>query len=433
MKLRRQNYYWIDGRGGRRLNSKKFQAMKTLISLLGLFMSLSLAEAVPHTWTLKSGETVSGDYFSSGTTALVIKVNGTNCILKISSLSSEDQSLVAMLKATRTTATETRVPGKGKVITLSLPEPIAVVPAKPSVATIPLIEAVKTNDLEKVRALLASAPEQIKTTDEKGLTALYWAAMKGSAEVVSELISHGAEVNAKSKGDRTPLHQAVRKGSLASVQLLLENKADVNAIDRAKVTPLIESTMRQTNIGIIKLLLKYKADVNAVDTFGASALWGAAQNGNGEMVKILMEAGADVNARSKLGGYTVLMAALDKCSIDTIELLLTKKPDLVVEDEEGNAALDRAQLAGRKDVVALLKKQGAVNASPRPMSEMERSLVDFYKTWDTKFRHGNMEEKRQAILSTMPTRADVEKVFLQKADDAWKLAEADREIGRAHV
>ncbi len=48
--------------------------------------------AEPHTWVLKTGETVTGDYVSSGTTALVIKTGGTNCFLKISNLSIKDQA-----------------------------------------------------------------------------------------------------------------------------------------------------------------------------------------------------------------------------------------------------------------------------------------------------------------------------------------------------
>jgi hypothetical protein len=43
-----------------------------------------------HNWTLKSGAVFSGDYFSSGTTMVVIKSHGTNCLLKISELSTND-------------------------------------------------------------------------------------------------------------------------------------------------------------------------------------------------------------------------------------------------------------------------------------------------------------------------------------------------------
>lgn len=320
-------------------------------------MLATLAEAVSHTWTLNTGETVTGDYVSSGTTTLVVKTGGTNCFLKISSLASDDQAYVAELKATRTTATIIRQPGKGNIVELSLPEPPAAAPGRPAVVTIPLIEAVKTNDMEQVKALLESSPEQIKASDEKGLTALHWAATDGSVEAVQALLAHGAEVNAKTKGDRTPLHQAVRYGNLTVVKLLLDNNADVNAIDRGGVTPLILAATFQKDANIVKLLLDHKADVNIIDTFGGNALLMAAEQGSGEEVKMLLNAGSDINVCDKLGGDTALIAAvLHRCPTDVIELLLEKKPDLTVKNRDGFTALEAAKVMGRNDVVQLLNK-----------------------------------------------------------------------------
>ena len=78
--------------------------MKTKIYLLGIFAFVTLAIAAPRTWVLKTGEMVTGDYFSSGTTALVIKTDGTNCILKISDLSSNDQAFVKNIQKTNNEA-----------------------------------------------------------------------------------------------------------------------------------------------------------------------------------------------------------------------------------------------------------------------------------------------------------------------------------------
>jgi hypothetical protein len=73
--------------------------MKTKICLLGVFAFVALAIAAPHTWVLKSGETVTGDYVSSGSTALVIKTGGTNRFLALSNLSTNDQAYVAQMKS----------------------------------------------------------------------------------------------------------------------------------------------------------------------------------------------------------------------------------------------------------------------------------------------------------------------------------------------
>ncbi len=66
--------------------------MKIKICLLGIFAFVTLVVAEPRNWVLKTGETVTGDYVSSGTTTLVVKTGGTNCFLMISSLSIKDQA-----------------------------------------------------------------------------------------------------------------------------------------------------------------------------------------------------------------------------------------------------------------------------------------------------------------------------------------------------
>ncbi|HEY5232967.1 MAG TPA: tetratricopeptide repeat protein [Verrucomicrobiae bacterium] len=73
--------------------------MKTKICLLGIFAFVTLAIAAPRTWVLKTGETITGDYVSSGTTALVVKTGGTNRFLNISSLSTNDQTYAAEMQA----------------------------------------------------------------------------------------------------------------------------------------------------------------------------------------------------------------------------------------------------------------------------------------------------------------------------------------------
>ena len=53
-------------------------------------MSASAQTNAVHTWTMKSGVTFTGDYFTSGAQAVAIKVHGTNCLLKIADLTTND-------------------------------------------------------------------------------------------------------------------------------------------------------------------------------------------------------------------------------------------------------------------------------------------------------------------------------------------------------
>jgi len=53
-------------------------------------LTVSAQTNTVHNWTLKSGAVFPGDYFTSGAQMVVIKSNGTNCLLKISELSTND-------------------------------------------------------------------------------------------------------------------------------------------------------------------------------------------------------------------------------------------------------------------------------------------------------------------------------------------------------
>jgi hypothetical protein len=72
------------------LNTILADAMKIgLLFLLTVISAAAQTNAI-HTWTLKSGVTYTGDYFTSGAQAVVIKVHGTNFLLKISDLTTND-------------------------------------------------------------------------------------------------------------------------------------------------------------------------------------------------------------------------------------------------------------------------------------------------------------------------------------------------------
>ncbi|HTX20498.1 MAG TPA: hypothetical protein VMD27_01370 [Candidatus Aquilonibacter sp.] len=66
--------------------------MKTKLALFFSLVTLAASAQTNsvHTWTLKTGAKFTGDYFTSGTEAIVIKSHGTNCLLKISDLSTND-------------------------------------------------------------------------------------------------------------------------------------------------------------------------------------------------------------------------------------------------------------------------------------------------------------------------------------------------------
>ena len=65
----------------------------------------------------------------------------------------------------------------------------------------------------------------------------------------------------------------------------------------------------------------------------------AARTGNIEKVKQLLSKGVDINAPEPESGDTPLLAAIDKSQWAAAEFLLQQRPNLNIEDKNGNSPL----------------------------------------------------------------------------------------------
>ena len=113
-----------------------------------------------------------------------------------------------------------------------------------------------------------------------------WAAAEGHAHLIPTLLSHGADVTARSTTGWTAPLFAVREGQIDVVQTLLEGGADV-----ADALPVVEKKRRGGS----------SAGGSAT---GLNAFLLAAANAHYELAALLVDRGADVNTGSR--GWTAL-------------------------------------------------------------------------------------------------------------------------------
>src|SRR5579875_448163 len=98
--------------------------------------------------------------------------------------------------------------------------------------------------------LVAQMPSSSK---EKLSADLLDAAASGQIGKVLDLISTGADVNAKNKWGETALMLAAQHGRAEAVKILIEAKADVNAKNKWGETALMFAA-EHSHIGIVDLL-----------------------------------------------------------------------------------------------------------------------------------------------------------------------------------
>ena len=224
-------------------------------------------------------------------------------------------------------------------------------------ADVPLIDAVRDGDVERVRALLAQRVDP-NIPDIDGTTALHWAAHRDDVVAAELLLRAGARAEAGSRYGATALLVAATNGSAAMVEMLLEAGADVNVGLPEGETPLMR-TARAGRADAVQVLLAHGADVDAREGWRRqTALMWAAVEGNTLTAQALIEAGADVAARSA-GGLTPLLFAVRHNRQDTLGALVAAAADVNDALPGGMSALALATLNAHYDLGVWLLEQGA--------------------------------------------------------------------------
>lgn len=210
-----------------------------------------------------------------------------------------------------------------------------------------LVEAVKSSDAERAKALAAAQPDLIRARDEEGLLpavhalyrgqadlardllppdielSIFEAATFGRAERVSDLLEKDPGLAREWSPDGfTVLHLALFSGSEPTVRAVLDHGPDVEAASRSSVAKLvrpIHTAVFVRSVGLARLVLDAGADVNARESGGATPLHAVAQNDDLEMARLLLARGADPGLRDDQG-RTPGDVARDSGAGDLLEL-----------------------------------------------------------------------------------------------------------------
>jgi hypothetical protein len=236
-----------------------------------------------------------------------------------------------------------------------------------------------------------------KSLDSGGLTPLLYAARENCHACVEVLLKSGADINLPDPDGVSPLLVAIMNANWDLADRLIAAGADVNQWDIYGETPLfnainlhtrrdggrasIDPMNKTTGLAIVKTLLERGANPNVqlffkpanlngtTNTRGATPLIRAANNGDVEVVKLLLEHGADASimmadrqtpihaviaGRSPEPQAIELIKLLHKAGADVNAIALINHP----QEIRGGTALHYATRKRQKDVITLLASLG---------------------------------------------------------------------------
>jgi ankyrin repeat protein/tRNA A-37 threonylcarbamoyl transferase component Bud32 len=167
----------------------------------------------------------------------------------------------------------------------------------------PIFRAIDTQQNEIIRAV-TDKKGFVSLKDLSGRTPLLRAAEKGVTGIIPELVKSGASIDERDSLGRTALMLAALSGQLASTQEILSNRPMLSLTDTTSdATPISIHAVNGGNPQVLADILdKGGASIaNATDSKNRTALMIAAEQGNKEMVKVLLAHNADTERRSADG------------------------------------------------------------------------------------------------------------------------------------
>lgn len=241
-----------------------------------------------------------------------------------------------------------------------------------------LIDAVRNGDTVVLSRLIDNGRDvNVRSGDLS--TALLWASFRDDLTSVRMLLAAGADPNLANDLGVTPLWAAGQNGSDAIAALLLEAGADPNLALWSGETPLMVAS-RSGFPEVASQLLENGANAEARGTRDQTALMWAVAEKHPDVVKVLLEHGADVHARSSTwelvmavpphgyleynkaiphGNDTALLFAAQVGDLDSARLLVEAGADVNDTNAWGVSATTLAGFSGFGDLVRFLLDNGA--------------------------------------------------------------------------
>ena len=251
-----------------------------------------------------------------------------------------------------------------------------------------LILACESAQAESIEILLEMGADR-DIADGEGCTSLH-AAIHGRCpnEALKKIITRKSHLDAQNMDGQTPLLLACTHRQNNAVKLLLEVGSNPNITDKNKNTSLHAAVHGHCRKKDIQAIIDNFADINAINKNKQTALMIACENGNANVIKVLLKNRADLDIANADGDTCIHVVARRDYSKDIIHTMVNHGANVNTKNMFNETPLMKANKNGNIDATKELLNAGA-----------DHTILDgFGDTWIHQSIDGGY---RQELIQTM--------------------------------
>nr|XP_044993278.1 ankyrin repeat and SOCS box protein 3 isoform X2 [Jaculus jaculus] len=187
------------------------------------------------------------------------------------------------------------------------------------------------------------------------------AAREGNVKVLRNLLKKGRSVDVADNRGWMPIHEASYHNSVECLQMLIHKDPSENYIKTKTFEGFcaLHLAARQGHWKIAQILLEAGADPNERTLEETTPLFLAVENGQMDVIRLLLRHGASVNGSHSMCGWNSLHQASFQENAEIIKLLLKKGVQKECQDDFGITPLFVAAQYGKLESLSTLISSGA--------------------------------------------------------------------------